>query len=217
VKPILENCYGPGVSSCQQTSDNNLGVAGSSTFHLNYVAGYTNPLLFLFERTQQLTPLSTRGKPWRLRVWAGPKFVQLHRWGPWVMKRFLGYWSPQELRNPPPPTTRQTKTTLVFFKKKKEKENPKQLPSLLCLLFYNTHSYHVYVLLFVSAHPEVEMASQDKMATQEQHLEWGLQSARPSQLSTQIIATPKWPQRPARAQITNNKFLHCRSVRFLKP
>jgi len=29
--------------------------------HLNYVAGYTDPLLFLFERTQQLTPLTTRG------------------------------------------------------------------------------------------------------------------------------------------------------------
>ena len=36
--------------------------------HLNYVAAYTNPLLFLFERTQQLTLLTTRGKPWRLRV-----------------------------------------------------------------------------------------------------------------------------------------------------
>jgi len=42
------------------------------TIHLNYVAGYTRPLLFLFERTQQLTPLTTRGMPWRLRVWAGP-------------------------------------------------------------------------------------------------------------------------------------------------
>jgi len=30
MNPILGNCYGPGVSSCQQTSDNNLGVAGSS-------------------------------------------------------------------------------------------------------------------------------------------------------------------------------------------
>ena len=28
------------------------------TFHLNYVAGYTNPLLFLFERTQPLTPFT---------------------------------------------------------------------------------------------------------------------------------------------------------------
>jgi hypothetical protein len=28
INPILGNHYGPGVSSCQQTSDNNLGVAG---------------------------------------------------------------------------------------------------------------------------------------------------------------------------------------------
>ena len=48
------------------------------TLHLSYVAGYTTPLLFLFERTQQLTALTTRGKPWRLRVWAGPKFVRPH-------------------------------------------------------------------------------------------------------------------------------------------
>jgi len=81
------------------------------TLHLNYVAGYTDPLLFLFERTQQLMPLTTRGKPWRLRVWAGPKFVRPDRRGPWVMKGFLGYWSPQELRNPPPPTTEQIKAT----------------------------------------------------------------------------------------------------------
>jgi len=33
------------------------------TLHLNYVAGYTDPLLFLFELTQQLTPLTTKGKP----------------------------------------------------------------------------------------------------------------------------------------------------------
>ena len=49
------------------------------TLHLIYVAGYTNFLLFLFERTQQLMPLKTRGKPSRLRVTAGPKFVRPHR------------------------------------------------------------------------------------------------------------------------------------------
>jgi len=51
------------------------------TLHLNSVAGYTGPLLFLCERTQQLTPLTTRGMPWRLRVGAGPMFVRTHRWG----------------------------------------------------------------------------------------------------------------------------------------
>ena len=39
-------------------------------------AGYTYPLLFLFEQTQLLTPLTTRGKPWRLHVLVSPKFVQ---------------------------------------------------------------------------------------------------------------------------------------------
>ena len=87
--------------------------------HLIYVASYTDPLLFLFERTQQLTPSTTRGKPWRHRVWAGPKIVRPHRWGPWIMKRFLGYWSPQERRNPPSPTTERIKATLISFKKKK--------------------------------------------------------------------------------------------------
>ena len=51
------------------------------TLHLNYIAGYTDPLLFLFEWTQQLLPLTTRGnlQPWQLRVWAGPEFVRPHR------------------------------------------------------------------------------------------------------------------------------------------
>ena len=34
------------------------------TLHLNYVAGYTDPLRFLFERTQQPMRLTTRGKAW---------------------------------------------------------------------------------------------------------------------------------------------------------
>jgi len=33
------------------------------------VAGCTDPLLFLFERTQQLIPLTAMGKPWRFRAW----------------------------------------------------------------------------------------------------------------------------------------------------
>ena len=47
IKPILGNRYGP-------------GVIPILTLHLNYVAGYTSRLLFLFERTQQLTLLTTR-------------------------------------------------------------------------------------------------------------------------------------------------------------
>jgi len=43
---------------------------GMITLHINYVAGYTGPLLFFFERTQQPTPLTTRGSAWRLSAWA---------------------------------------------------------------------------------------------------------------------------------------------------
>ena len=46
-----------------------------------------------------------------------------------------------------------------------------QLPSLLCLLFYDALSHHVHAFLFMSVIPEAEMASQDEMATQEQHAE----------------------------------------------
>ena len=43
-----------------------------------------------------------------------------------------------------------------------------QLPFLLCLLFYDALSHHVYVFLFVSVNPEAEMASHDETATQDQ-------------------------------------------------
>ena len=44
--------------------------------HLNYVLAPPNPTSPIFERTQPLTPLTTKGKPWRLRVWASPELVQ---------------------------------------------------------------------------------------------------------------------------------------------
>ena len=103
------------------------GTWGCRTPHLEYVAGYTNPLLFLFEQTQQLMVLTTRGKPWWLRVWANPEFVQLHRWGPWVLERFLGYWGPQNceiLHLPRPIKAKQH----FFFLKKKKKTRRKGLP-----------------------------------------------------------------------------------------
>jgi len=91
---IGESMYGPGVSSGRAkghapTIQNRRRKTATCllqttwggrilTLHRNYVAGYIGPLLFLFERTQQLTPLTTRGKPWRLRVWAGPMFVRTH-------------------------------------------------------------------------------------------------------------------------------------------
>jgi len=81
IKLILGNRYGPGVSSCQQTLNNNLG-GRIFTLHLNYVAGYTGPLLFLFERTHNYPGLlTTRGFcPGVSVIWAGPKFVRPHWW-----------------------------------------------------------------------------------------------------------------------------------------
>jgi len=46
--PILGNRYGPGVNSLRQYTWGGRIL----TLHLNYVADYTGPLLFLFERTQ---------------------------------------------------------------------------------------------------------------------------------------------------------------------
>ena len=49
IKPILGNRYSPGIIPAQGTWGGRI-----LTLHLNDVAGYTGPLLFLFERTQQL-------------------------------------------------------------------------------------------------------------------------------------------------------------------
>jgi len=97
------------------------------TLHLNYVSGYTDPLIFLFERTQQLIPVTTTGKPWRLHVWEspGPKLVQPHRWGPWVLKRFLGYWGPQNCQILHLPRPSKSKRH-IFFNKKEKKRKPKE-------------------------------------------------------------------------------------------
>ena len=93
------------------------------TLHLDYIAGFTNPLLFLFKRTHQLTPLTTRGKPWRLRVWAGPKLVRLHRWGPWFIgwKDFLGTEVPRNCEILHLPRPSKSKPQHLFFVKKKQK------------------------------------------------------------------------------------------------
>jgi len=43
-----------------------------------------------------------------------------------------------------------------------------QLPSLLCLLFYDAFSHHIYVFLFVSSKAAAEMATQEETATQDE-------------------------------------------------
>jgi len=82
--------------------------------HLNYVAAYTRPLLFLFERTHNY-PSDNQGLlPWRLRCLGESKIrsaslVRVLSGGKisWVQ------WS-QDLRNPPPPTTKQSNTFWFF-------------------------------------------------------------------------------------------------------
>jgi len=49
ILPILGDCYGPIVIPLEGTWGCRM-----LTLHLKYVAGYTGPLLFLFERTQHL-------------------------------------------------------------------------------------------------------------------------------------------------------------------
>ena len=49
IKPILGNHYGPGVSLCQQTSDNNLGVARSSSSTLTTLLAILIPSFFKYD------------------------------------------------------------------------------------------------------------------------------------------------------------------------
>ena len=71
---ILGNCYGPGVIPLQGTWGCRI-----LTLNLNYVAGYTGPLLFLFERTHNsVTTLITRGLcPGISVVWSGASLVRV--------------------------------------------------------------------------------------------------------------------------------------------
>jgi len=72
--------YAPTIENCWRTSsrcppvDNLWGLDSHPPLN---VAGCTNPILFLFERTQQLM----LGKPWWLHVWTSPKIVRPHCWG----------------------------------------------------------------------------------------------------------------------------------------
>jgi len=64
------------------------------TLHLNYVACYTDPLLSS-SNGPTTTTLTTKGLcPGGSVVWASPKFVRPHRWGYWVMIRFLEIQGP---------------------------------------------------------------------------------------------------------------------------
>ena len=66
INPILGNRYGPGVSSCQRPQMLTWG-GRILTLHLNYVADYTGPLLFLFEWIHNYYVDNQGFVPWRLR------------------------------------------------------------------------------------------------------------------------------------------------------
>jgi len=104
---MLGNHYSPGVSSqpSQGSTHPRFRIAGVPphlvltqttvggqilTLRLNYVAGYTSPLLSLFEWIQQLTPSTARDKLWRLCIWASQMFFRTHRWSVCVA---LFYWT----------------------------------------------------------------------------------------------------------------------------
>ena len=100
IKPILGKHYGPGVIPLQGTWGGRI-----LTLHLNYVAVYTGPLLFLFERTHTYYVDNQGLVPWRLRRVGRSKvrsasLVRVLSDG----KIFWAMWS-QGLRNPPPLTT----------------------------------------------------------------------------------------------------------------
>jgi len=62
IKLILWNRYGPGVIPFQETWGGRI-----LTLHLNYVADYTGPLLFLFESTHNYYVDNQGLVPWWLR------------------------------------------------------------------------------------------------------------------------------------------------------
>jgi len=100
INPILGNRHGPGVITIQGTWGGRI-----LTLHLNYVAGYTGPLLFLFERTHNYYVDNQGLVPWRLHCLGRSKVrsASLVR----VLSDGKISWAlgSQGLRNPPPPTT----------------------------------------------------------------------------------------------------------------
>jgi len=74
---------------------------------------------------QQPTPLTKRALTWQLCGWAGPKLVRPHKWGFWVIIRFLGFWGPKvcEFRHYSP--SKQSNTWIIW-KTPKERHPPQR-------------------------------------------------------------------------------------------
>ena len=118
VDPILGNLYGTGVVPRVDIPQTTCS-ARISTLHLKYIAGYTGPLLFLFERTHTY-PVDNQGLlPWWLRC-LGESNVRSALLVKVLSDDKISWvlWS-QGLRNPPPPTT---KPHLLFWEKSSKKK-----------------------------------------------------------------------------------------------
>ena len=114
------------------------GVSGSSPLHLNYVAGYTGPLLFLFERTHNYYVGNQGLVPWRLCRLGRSKLrsASLVK----VLSDVKISWDPRSQLswNPPPPTT-QSNTYLSKSKKTEGEGAPaSEKPSLSHFQYGNT-------------------------------------------------------------------------------
>ena len=83
------------------------GVAGSSPCTLTTSLATPIPSFSSSNRPSNKRRWQPGLLPWRLRVWAGPKFVQPHWWGPWMMVRFRGFCGPG-MWNPPQQKKRNT-------------------------------------------------------------------------------------------------------------
>ena len=63
---FIDLILGKSLSLCHSLNQGTW-VAGFHTLHLNYVAGYTGPILFLFERTHNYSIDNQGLVPWQLR------------------------------------------------------------------------------------------------------------------------------------------------------
>ena len=111
--------------------------------HLNYVAGYTNHILFFLELTHNY-PVDDQGLlPWCLCCLGGSKdrsasLVRVLRDG----KISCVLWS-QGLWNPPPPTAKQSNTCFFLKKRRKKKtrrrDNNKQTKETPALFAFDSY------------------------------------------------------------------------------
>jgi len=96
------------------------------TLHLNYVAGYTGPLLFLFERTHNCYVDNHGLVPWRLRRVGRSKVRSASLVRVWSDGKISWAQGPKVCVILHRPQLKQSKTCSFEERKKKKKENPKE-------------------------------------------------------------------------------------------